>query len=106
MPRSCALSSATTWSKTRPTIAEIDAVNAAYVTLFGAYTASMLEHFGRIAGRAPRRELVEAHTLALAELGRGNTSADYLGAVTLLQRFSRTIARILRRLRRFGSLRP
>jgi amidase len=35
---------------------------------------------------------VEAHTFAVAELGRGNTSADYLNAVALLQRFSRAIA--------------
>jgi len=75
-----------------PSIPEIDAVSAAYLTLFGAYTASMLDHLGRVAGRTPRRELVEAHTLATAELGRSNTSADYLGAVTVLQRFSRTIA--------------
>ena len=78
-----------------PSIPEMEAVGSAYITLFAAYTASMLDHFGRVAGRALRRELVEAHTFATAELARSQTSADYLGAVGLLQRFSRSIAAFL-----------
>ena len=60
--------------------------------VFFAYAASMIDHLGRVAGRAPVRELVEAHSFAAAELGRRNTSAVYLGAVSALQRFSRTVA--------------
>jgi amidase len=75
-----------------PSIPDFDVVGNAYVTLFFAYAASMIDHLGRVAGRAPARELVEAHSFAAAELGRRNTSADYLGAVSALQRFSRTVA--------------
>jgi amidase len=75
-----------------PSIPEMEAVGNAYVTLFAAYTASMLDHLGKVAGQAARRELVEAHTFATAELARTHTSADYLSAVMVLQRFSRSLA--------------
>jgi amidase len=78
-----------------PSIPEFDVVGNAYVTLFVAYAASMIDHLGRVAGRAPVRELIEPHTFAAAELGRANTSADYLGAVATLQRFSRKVAEFL-----------
>jgi len=70
-----------------------DSSTAAFVTVYSAYAASTIDHFARVTGRRPQRELFEPQTWALAELGRSNSSADYLTAVTALQRTSRAVAR-------------
>jgi len=72
---------------------DVDAMTSAYLTLYAAYTASSLAHFSRLAKKRLEPELVEPHTWALAELGRSTSSADYLAAVTTLQRVTRQIAR-------------
>jgi amidase len=71
---------------------DAEAMTQAYFTLYGAYTASSLAHFSRLAKRKLEPGLVEPHTWALAEIGRSTSSGDYLNAVATLQRTTREIA--------------
>jgi amidase len=76
--------------------APIDTIRA-FVTIYAAGTAALMDDWGQSTGRAPTPEGFEPLTWALAGLGRSSTAADYLGAVTTIQRAARDMGRLMSR---------
>jgi amidase len=77
-----------------PDIGDPMEMSAAFVTLWAAGVTERAESAARQVGEmSPRREMFEACTWALVEMGRTRSAADYLSAVTTLQRISRRVAR-------------
>lgn len=74
----------------------IDTIRA-FVTIYAAGTATLLDDWARVLGKPPTPDGFEPLTWALAALGRSNTAADYLAAVATVQRTAREAARITSR---------
>ncbi len=75
-----------------PDLGDPDALTSGFVVLLAAHTANVLDGWARETGQKLDREKVEPCTWALAQMGRGNSSVDYLGAVAALQRIARRTA--------------
>jgi len=69
----------------------------AFVTIYAAGTAAMMDDWATVTGRTPTEDDFEALTWALAELGRRGSGPEYLGAVATLQRTARGVARLMSR---------
>ena len=65
----------------------------AFSAIWAAGCAWSLDSFAFLTGRKPSPDQVEPLTWALYQIGRGTTAADYLLAVTALQRIARDVAR-------------
>lgn len=63
-----------------------------FLTCMGVWTASELDHLAGLVGRAPTEADVEAHTWAVAELGRSVTGVQYLTALDGLHAANREMA--------------
>lgn len=70
-----------------------EAVTSQFMVLWGAAQAWMADGMAATTGKQPAPELFEPLTWALIEMGRGFSAAQYLVAVTFLQRVARHIAR-------------
>jgi amidase len=70
-----------------------DAVAQAYMVVFLAGHASLVDGLARATGRAPAPGQFEPLTWAMLELGRGITASDYLLAMHTLQGVARDVAR-------------
>jgi amidase len=79
-----------------PISAPIDTMRA-FVTIYAAGTAALMDDWAHATGKEPTPEGFEPLTWALAGLGRSNTAADYLGAVTTIQRAAREMSAVMRR---------
>lgn len=64
----------------------------AFLSVYAAGLASNIEMVKQLTGREPSRDLLEAMTWNLYEIGRQVTAAQYLLAVTTLQQLSRRFA--------------
>jgi amidase len=60
-----------------------------FLAAFGAAIAGVVRTGAMLTNREPSPDLVEPLTWAIYEAGLGLSSLDYIGAVTLLQNFSR-----------------
>jgi amidase len=72
-------------------------VGQAIGTVFDASIAWVVAYWVRRMGRPPRRDELEEATWTRWDAGRRVGAADYLEAIELLQRFSRTVAGFLTR---------
>lgn len=79
-----------------PISAPIDTMRA-FVTIYAAGTAALMDDWAHATGRQPTPEGFERLTWALAGLGRSNTAADYLGAVATIQRVARDMGGVMAR---------
>jgi amidase len=74
----------------------IDAeVGAAIGTVYDAATAWIVDYWIRRLGRTPGATELDPITVGYLEAGRAVSAADYLGAIEVLQRYARTVARFL-----------
>jgi amidase len=72
-------------------------VISAFVTVYAGGTAALMDDWATTLGRVPTEADFEPLTWALAGIGRSRSAADYLSAVTCLQRATRTMAAMLER---------
>jgi amidase len=79
-----------------PISAPIDAIRA-FVTIYAAGTAALMDDWAQATGRAPTPDGFEPLTWALAGLGRSSTASDYLAAVATIQRAARDIGGVMSR---------
>jgi amidase len=68
-------------------------VTQAFITVWSAGTAWMLDDWARRTGRTPTPDLFEPLTWAFQEMGRQHTASAYLLALQDLQKISREVAR-------------
>ncbi len=76
-----------------PMADSIELVNHAFMTVWAAGCASTIDAAALATGKTPTPEQFEPATWAIYEMGRRRTASEYLIAVTILQRFSREVAR-------------
>lgn len=69
----------------------------AFVTIYAAGTAALMDDWASATARVPTSDGFEPLTWALAELGRSSSGADYLTAVMRIQRTARDLARLTSR---------
>lgn len=74
-----------------PTI-DYDQVSFAFITVYAAGLASIIEALKQITGMQPTTDTVEGLTFNFYEMGRKITAAQYLMAVATLQNLSRQVA--------------
>jgi amidase len=74
-------------------VLEQDVLVHAFITVWSAGCAAMLEGLALAAGRRLLADEVEPFTWALYEVGRAQPAAAYLGAIASLQQVARVIAR-------------
>lgn len=74
-------------------VVDSELVNRAFMTVWAAGCASTIEAAALAMGKRPVPEQFEPATWAIYEMGRRRTASEYLIAVTLLQRFSREVAK-------------
>jgi amidase len=67
----------------------------AFVTLYAAGTAALIDDWARVTGKVPTADGFEPLTWALASLGRTSSGPDYLAAVARVQRAARQVARMM-----------
>lgn len=72
---------------------DVAAMTPHFMTLWGAAQAWMADGMAEAVGKTPAPEMFEPLTWALIEMGRAAGAAQYLVAVTALQRVSRDLAR-------------
>ncbi|MDI6873433.1 amidase [Candidatus Solincola sp.] len=72
---------------------DVEAITPHFMTLWGAAQAWMADGMADAVGKTPAPEMFEPLTWALIEMGRGFSAAQYLIAVTALQRVARDFAR-------------
>jgi amidase len=72
-----------------------DIVTHAFMVIWSAGTATILDGISLLTGQAPSRDQVEPLTWALYEMSRQHTASDYLLSLTTLQGVSREFARLL-----------
>ena len=65
----------------------------AFTAVWAAGTASGIDAFAFLTGRAPKSEFFEPLTWALYEMGHRTTGSEYLMSQTILQQISRQVAR-------------
>ena len=71
-----------------------DMVAQAFMVLWSAQPASVLDGMALLTGQAPSQDQVEPLTWALFEMGHQHTASDYVISLTVLQGISREIARL------------
>jgi amidase len=71
-----------------------DALTQAFMTVFAAGDIATMDALALMLGREPAENEVEPLTWAMAGLARGATAPQYLLSMTVLQRFSRDVARL------------
>jgi amidase len=76
-----------------PTDLDGDQITSAFVVLYAAGNAAVIQAWAMRLGRTPSPEDFEPLTWALSEMGLGRTSAEYLLALGYLQQVSRQVAR-------------
>ena len=69
-----------------------DQISAAFITLYAAGNAAILQSWAQRLGRTPSQDDVEPLTWVLHEMGLRRTAADYLMALGYLQQISRQVA--------------
>ncbi len=72
---------------------DVEAITPHFMTLWSAAQAWMADGMADAVGKTPVPEMFEPLTWALIEMGRGFNAAQYLIALTALQRVSRDFAR-------------
>jgi amidase len=68
-------------------------IRRAFAKVWCSGAANSVDSYAAMLGIAPSEEVFEPLTLAMAEEGRTVSASDYLGAIFILQMFSREIAR-------------
>jgi len=79
-----------------PTV-DADAHAAASRIIISAHTRATLEARGKVLGRPPAPDDVEAITWAMAEYGRTASASDYAGAIVAVHRNGRAVGRFFTR---------
>ncbi len=66
-------------------------ITQAFITVWATGVAWNVDMAAKVSAKEPEQDKFEILTWALAELGRSQTAAQYLGAVTVLQRIGRDL---------------
>jgi len=80
-------------SEISPILEDSELINRAFMTVWAAGCASTIDAAALAMGKKPSPEQFEPATWAIYEMGCRRTASEYLLAVTILQRFSREVAR-------------
>ena len=76
-----------------PTELDGDQITSAFMVLYAAGNAAVIQSWAMRLGRTPRPEDFEPLTWALSEMGLGRSASDYLLALGYLQQVGRQVAR-------------